>query len=729
MVKKMSKIKGVRGIPGKKTVTGGTPKAKKKTPKKKVALPVKAKKRPVPKTSPKKKTVEVTTSSVRDSGPLWGKKRLAEEKIKRTAKKKTYSYPATDDGPSQFEQDAQNMIRKAAAEVLNRPDLLPKEQPKISEMIAKARSQEPPRVAGTIGKAGYYGPHMIVRARAGTGKTWTLVMGLAWMFRHSIWGDVKRELGFEPKPSDQQAAIWDVMDGSGDLRPKGWDRPRTVTYCAFNKAIVKEFGEKYSWMVELLKCQSVDFSFSTINSIGYQTCQRQYKLGWGSTTDYRTTDDLARIWGCSLDDVWSKKYDVIQAVKELVALSKLTLAANRERTPDDKALADLAQRYDIEMPEEIQEETCGLVRMILGRHILVEGDVKERKIDWNDQVWLPVIHRLPVWKRDVLLVDEGQDLNPCQQELALLAGNRIILVGDDRQAIYGFAGADTESMEHMRAKLREQSSKGWDQTSEQYGSRKTPKVAKAAADMGVREERLTMTRRCGKEIVKAVKHIVEDFVAHPDNSLGIVRSVTDSEFMVKDYEMAQYGDMVLCRINAPLIAMAFKLLRAKRHVNIQGRDIGTMFKSIVKSSWAKTVGEFLGWIDRWAEKQRDRLTKKRNGGPELAILQDKVDCLTELCGGADTVKDILRNIDMLFKDVETGERKVCILLSSIHRAKGLESKRVWLLRPELLPHPMATSEWAREQEANLEYVAKTRAIDELITVRSPEREELFGDED
>jgi superfamily I DNA/RNA helicase len=56
------------------------------------------------------------------------------------------------------------------------------------------------------------------------------------------------------------------------------------------------------------------------------------------------------------------------------------------------------------------------------------------------------------------------------------------------------------------------------------------------------------------------------------------------------------------------------------------------------------------------------------------------------------------------------------LLSSIHRAKGLEAKRVFILRSDLLPHPMAKSEWAKGQEKNLSYVAKTRAIETLVYV-------------
>jgi DNA helicase II / ATP-dependent DNA helicase PcrA len=59
-----------------------------------------------------------------------------------------------------------------------------------------------------------------------------------------------------------------------------------------------------------------------------------------------------------------------------------------------------------------------------------------------------------------------------------------------------------------------------------------------------------------------------------------------------------------------------------------------------------------------------------------------------------------------------------ILLSTIHRAKGLEADTVWLLRPETIPHPMAKTQAAVEQEDHLLYVAITRAKQRLLIVQT-----------
>ena len=62
------------------------------------------------------------------------------------------------------------------------------------------------------------------------------------------------------------------------------------------------------------------------------------------------------------------------------------------------------------------------------------------------------------------------------------------------------------------------------------------------------------------------------------------------------------------------------------------------------------------------------------------------------------------------------------MLSTIHKAKGLEWDRVFLWRWDLLPSPWARFEWQKEQERNAMYVAVTRARRELYFVESGSKE-------
>ena len=107
-----------------------------------------------------------------------------------------------------------------------------------------------------------------------------------------------------------------------------------------------------------------------------------------------------------------------------------------------------------------------------------------------------------------ILVHNCQDLNRCQQALAKKAGKRLVLCGDPMQAIYGFAGADAESMPRMAREL-------------------------AAAPIsfigdpvpgcrGCTTLPLTVTRRCGKAIVREANKLVKDFEAFETNPEGKV---------------------------------------------------------------------------------------------------------------------------------------------------------------------------------------------------------------
>jgi DNA helicase-2/ATP-dependent DNA helicase PcrA len=97
---------------------------------------------------------------------------------------------------------------------------------------------------------------------------------------------------------------------------------------------------------------------------------------------------------------------------------------------------------------------------------------------------------------------------------------------------------------------------------------------------------------------------------------------------------------------------------------------------------------------------------KYGADERMIALSDKKECLQAFCEFPNkTVKDVTDSIDSMFvKDKTEGIR-----LSSIHKAKGLEADRVYILHPEKLPHPMAKTEEAQRQEWNLKYVAITRA--------------------
>jgi len=89
-----------------------------------------------------------------------------------------------------------------------------------------------------------------------------------------------------------------------------------------------------------------------------------------------------------------------------------------------------------------------------------------------------------------------------------------------------------------------------------------------------------------------------------------------------------------------------------------------------------------------------------------------------------TVQDLINKVNQLFSD-ENIEGKV--LLSTIHRAKGLEWPTVFLLdRDRYYPNKRASLPWQREQEKNLLYVALTRATTRVIVVHPGELPQVLS---
>ena len=90
--------------------------------------------------------------------------------------------------------------------------------------------------------------------------------------------------------------------------------------------------------------------------------------------------------------------------------------------------------------------------------------------------------------------------------------------------------------------------------------------------------------------------------------------------------------------------------------------------------------------------------------PVMAIY-DSIMSLETLSEGLVTTEDLKNKIKVIFK--EGKDEGVC--LSTIHKAKGLESDNIFILAKSLMPSRYARQEWEIKSEENLEYVAITRA--------------------
>lgn len=425
-------------------------------------------------------------------------------------------------------------------------------------------------------------------------------------------------------------------------------------YVAFGKDIATELAVRIGKR-DNLRC-------STFHSLGFSACCSWYRSKTSNKDAKLIVDEdkVIHILGNVLNKLISGY--LYPPVKQLVSLVKANLSGTSEEELDE-----LANYHGIEMNGD-RDQIFAAVNIVMAKCVEMYN-----VIDYDDMCYFPIYFNMNLWKYDFLFTDEAQDVNKNQMELAVRslkpAGN-MIAVGDDFQSMYGFRGADVNAIPNIIERLK----------------------------MEVLP--LSVTRRCPKAVVKLVNDEMPeiDFSANDDAPEGLVRYISE---MLADMEYKE-GDMVLCRTNAPLIKPAFALIRRGIKAIIRGRDFGKGLILLVRKMKANNLMDLLNKLSVYKDKEVAKL-EAANKNNQAQTLMDKVDTIIALCDGVETVGEVEDKIEMIFSEGKQG-----VQFSSIHRAKGLEAERVYLLHPELLPHPMAKQPWEKDQERNMKYVAYTR---------------------
>jgi superfamily I DNA/RNA helicase len=376
------------------------------------------------------------------------------------------------------------------------------------------------------------------------------------------------------------------------------------------------------------------------------------------------------------------KKNAIKALNNTDKLFRLC-RINLIRHGETDKIADIADEYSIvPLVNELQ-----VVNELLKDAYTL--DLNDRLvIDFTDMIVLPLSYRKQIPTYKVVFVDECQDLSTAQRELMLsfAKGGRFIAVGDRRQAINGFAGADCLSFD------------------------------KIAKQPNTKELPLSVNYRCGKEIIKLAQEIVPEITAHDGAIDGIVDSVNKLELST-----FKPNDMVLCRTSAPLVVMCLKLIRKGVTAVVKGRDIANGLISLIDKSKSKTIKGFISWADVEKEKLAKDIAKKENMSPEEAketgryiAYCDRIDCILAIGENVSSLSAVKQQIDEMFNDTRLPN---AVTFSTAHKSKGLEADRVLILLPDKLPLTWKGQQpWEFEQEMNLKYVALTRAKKELVFV-------------
>ena len=332
----------------------------------------------------------------------------------------------------------------------------------------------------------------------------------------------------------------------------------------------------------------------------------------------------------------------------------------------------------------------------------------------------PVFTEIVRWRFRHLFVDESQDLNPLQfAVLQQIRGDRrdICLVGDPRQAIYGWNGADPTLLANVELHLP-----------------------------GITVLNLIGNHRCSPQIVRAGAaalqgaNVIDDTESRREDGADITVLTCGDEHdeaatvarrvRVLHSRFGGHQVAVLARTNDQLIGID----RALRDVGIptelaggRGGSRSPLERLIDEVARISSREQLAEWAERiWVDGTEDALRRR---------MAEEVDRFLSsgVAGGLRGWIDARHPFDDLADD-ETGDaaadgtqqgavERGAVTLATFHAAKGREWSAVVVTGVEVgyVPHGSAGTPAQLAEEARLLYVALTRAADDLTITAATSR--------
>jgi DNA helicase II / ATP-dependent DNA helicase PcrA len=436
-------------------------------------------------------------------------------------------------------------------------------------------------------------------------------------------------------------------------------------------------------------------SICTLHSLGYSFCSNilSEKLEVNANKYRKIAKDLEYLKPGSGAGMLLES----EAIDDESQFLKLfDLARHNLGSFESDELKELATQYNLDAIHDF--DVCSEVYKLLDREgkKLAETD---GIIDYTDMIYLPTV-AYEFWRHkwfkpcEYALIDECQDLNPCQIEMTMKLADRLLYVGDPHQSIYGFMGSNPQSYESIK---------------QQVNPVELP---------------LSVCYRCPVSHIELVNEL---FPTIPIKSAtnakeGMLTRIEEDKACHKD------NDLILSRKTAPLIKYCFKLISKGIPARVKGRNIGNgLIKEIdaiydrASFTLSYLVNEvpkfdyFFSYIEDYQQLKQLQWHGLDNCDRLCEILDDKLKAIKVIYNNLSSdeysfaFKGLKEAVNKLFSDTEQA-----ITLSTVHRAKGLESERVFIIQPDDMPMSWRhQQEWEYQQELNILYVALTRSKSEL----------------
>jgi len=452
----------------------------------------------------------------------------------------------------------------------------------------------------------------------------------------------------------------------------------SVAMCAYNSKMGAELKERVAHLKNVRA--------GTFHSVGFGALRYALRSVEVDKTGKKVRNIATRLVADTAAEGWEAAID--QLVSMAMQMGFFVRGLVERPTLTD--WLDQVARHEID--QKLPEGADMGLFVRLAQRTLEEAFSQRDVISFDDMIYMPLRMDLRFFKNDWVLVDEAQDTNPTRREMArrmLAPGGRLIAVGDPRQAIFGFTGADADSLELIKT---------------QFSAITLP---------------LTVTYRCPKAVVR----VARQFVSHIEAAASAPEGEHLHMSRVEMLQFARPGDAILCRYNKHLVSLCFRLIREGRPAKIEGRSIGEGLAALAGRWKVKTLEALRDRLDAYFEREFEK-ARQREDETKAEQLEDQRETMRVLVDrgaeqGVTTVAGLQAMIRDMFDDV--GNSRSLIVLSSVHRSKGLEWPRVFIYgREQFMPSPRAKQPWQQEQEINLIYVALTRAQETLVDVEHVE---------
>lgn len=493
------------------------------------------------------------------------------------------------------------------------------------------------------------------------------------------------DLGFTPSPYQEKIfefiqqgngnAVISAKAGSGKTKTcveamKLISPKNKVMFLAFNKSIAEELSNKLK--------DYKNVSVRTSHSLGFAMIKRNIE-GEVELDEYKYRgylkshlEELSTINNKRVTR--SQLLTYIDNITELINFARYNLA----QTPNE--VKELSKKYDI----PILFDECDVVIKVLEW-----GKTELNRVDFTDMVWLPVECDMSPkgFQKDFIFIDECQDQSLMSIQLFLKCfkrGTRFIAVGDKKQQINSFSGSSEEAFDYLTT---------------------YPKTT--VFD-------LPICYRCPQEVVELAQTIVPDIMPKDDAISGEVVDNCLTSYL-------KSGDMVICRSKAPLVKVYTKLLSKGVPCYIKGNEYGTNLKKMVSeidkdelNVSLKEDGVFIRLYDNLFDIRNSLMDNNGMDYQDATLssyvsnMYDMIKTLEILAHNCKTKDELLCQIDKMFNESNGG-----VILSTIHKAKGLEADNVYILCNSSMPSKLAKKDWEKDAEKNLIYVAYTRAKKKL----------------